>query len=77
MRNEERLGASLEETRRSTNSTHPPHQVQNLLNFPTTTEMVDLPSKGKFYPDGHPLHGCTQLEMKVMTTKSNRTRYCY
>ena len=69
MRNEEKLGSRLEETHRSTNSAPPPHQIQSLLNFPTTTEMVDLPSEGKFYPDGHPLHGCTQLELKVITTK--------
>ena len=69
MRNEEKLCSRLEETHRSTNSAPPPHQIQSLLNFPTTTEMVDLPSEGKFYPDGHPLHGCTQLELKVMTTK--------
>jgi|10_taG_2_1085330.scaffolds.fasta_scaffold01407_5 hypothetical protein len=69
MRNEERLGTSQQETNRSTNSTTPPQQIQNLLNFPTSTEFVDLPSRGEFYAEDHPLHGQKQLEMKVMTTK--------
>jgi len=34
--------------------------------FPT--EIVELPSKGKFYPDGHPL-ATGQIEMKYMTAK--------
>jgi hypothetical protein len=69
MRNEERLGTSPQETNRSTNSTSPPNQIQNLLSFPTSTEFVDLPSEGNFYPSDHRLHGATQIEMKVMTTK--------
>ena len=32
------------------------------------TEIVELPSKGKFYPDGHPLAN-GQIEMKYMTAK--------
>mgnify|MGYP003627021944 FL=1 len=38
---------------------------------PTTTyptEIVQLPSKGKLYPEGHPLKGGT-IEMKYMTAK--------
>lgn len=34
--------------------------------FPTN--LVELPSKGKFYPDGHPLSSGT-IEMKFMTAK--------
>jgi len=34
--------------------------------FPTN--VVELPSKGRFYPEGHPLSGGT-LEMKFMTAK--------
>ena len=36
------------------------------VTFPT--EVIDLPSKGKFYPDGHPLKS-GQLELKYMTAK--------
>jgi len=32
------------------------------------TEMVDLPSKGYFYPEGHPLSS-GQIELKMMTAK--------
>ena len=35
-------------------------------NFPT--EIIELPSKGKLYPDGHPLKNGT-IEMKYMTAK--------
>lgn len=36
--------------------------------FKIPTESVDLPSKGKFYPEEHPLKGGT-VEMKYMTAK--------
>jgi hypothetical protein len=52
------------------------------LKFPT--EMVDLPSKGLFYPESHPL-ASGKVEMKYMTAKEediltnqnfNFKRYC-
>jgi len=39
------------------------------LNFSTPTELVDLPSKGEFYPEGHPAHGLKTIEIKYMTAK--------
>ena len=33
------------------------------------TEFVDLPSGGRFYPEGHPLHGQDTLEIRFMTAK--------
>jgi|TARA_R110000824_G_scaffold5670_9_gene26125 hypothetical protein len=39
------------------------------LNFVVPTEHVELPSKGQFYPDGHPLHNEETLEIKHMTAK--------
>lgn len=39
------------------------------LNFTSPTEIVELPSKGKFYPKNHPLHGKEDLEIKFMTAK--------
>tara|TARA_R100001460_G_scaffold14464_2_gene32344 strand:+ start:680 stop:1549 length:870 start_codon:yes stop_codon:yes gene_type:complete len=33
------------------------------------TEFVKLPSQGKFYPNGHPLSGVEQVEIKYMTAK--------
>ena len=42
---------------------------QKALEFSTPTEIVDLPSKGKFYPEGHPLYNEETIEIKYMTAK--------
>ncbi len=42
---------------------------QNTLNFVAPTEFVEIPSLGKFYREGHPLHGVTSVEIKQMTAK--------
>lgn len=39
------------------------------LDFVIPTEIVDLPTQGRFYPDGHPLCGCESVEIRHMTTK--------
>ena len=39
------------------------------LNFTTPTEFVDIPSKGLYYPEGHPLHKQESVEIKFMTAK--------
>jgi len=39
------------------------------MTFSVPTEFVELPSKGKFYLQGHPLHGVDTLEIKFMTAK--------
>lgn len=39
------------------------------LNFILPTEVIDLPSKGIFYPEDHPLHLQDTLEIKQMTAK--------
>jgi hypothetical protein len=43
------------------------------FDFVTPTEIVDLPSKGLFYPEGHPLHGEESLEIRFMTAKDEDT----
>jgi len=43
--------------------------ADTLLNFVTPTQFVDLPSKGKGYPQGHPLAGKETIEIKFMTAK--------
>tara|TARA_B100000282_G_C31693583_1_gene472720 strand:- start:438 stop:1274 length:837 start_codon:yes stop_codon:yes gene_type:complete len=43
-------------------------QMPNPMDFVTPTEIVELPSKGR-YPEGHPLHGCETIEIKHMTAK--------
>jgi len=52
----------------------PPQQTEqkpqnSLLNFVTPTEFVELPSKGLYYPEGHPLKGKSSIEIKHMTAK--------
>ena len=47
-----------------------PTQSQNsLLNFVSPTEFVELPSQGRYYSAGHPLHGKNVIEIKYMTAK--------
>jgi len=38
------------------------------LEFVRPTSLVPLPSGGRFYPEGHPLHGQSELEIQQMTT---------
>ena len=52
----------------------PPPQVQrdktfDPLHFVAPTEFVELPSNGKGYPEGHPLHGEASIEIRYMTAK--------
>ena len=67
-RNKDRLGNSKPEM-----DSLPPQALQQNTNpgfsFVVPTEFVELPSGGKFYPEGHPLHGQTSLEIKQMTAK--------
>ena len=39
------------------------------LDFVAPTEFVEIPSKGKFYPQGHPLCGVESVEIRQMTAK--------
>ncbi len=43
--------------------------LSNNLSFVAPTEFVEIPSRGKFYPQGHPLHGKQTVEIKHMTAK--------
>tara|TARA_R100001129_G_scaffold25173_2_gene16504 strand:- start:3165 stop:3995 length:831 start_codon:yes stop_codon:yes gene_type:complete len=45
-----------------------PSQTQS-MEFIVPTELVELPSKGLFYDEGHPLHSQETIEIKHMTTK--------
>jgi len=44
-------------------------QQDNTFSFVVPTEFVELPSGGSFYPEDHPLHGKTSIEIKHMTAK--------
>lgn len=39
------------------------------FSFVVPTEFVELPSKGRYYPEGHPLHNQETIEIKQMTAK--------
>lgn len=41
----------------------------NGLSFVVPTELVDLPSKGRYYPEGHPLKDKLSVEIREMTAK--------
>lgn len=64
-RNEGRL-----ETKNSDNSPLPTiDNTEAIFNFVTPTEFVELPTKGKFYPEGHALHNAETIEIRHMTAK--------
>ena len=42
---------------------------KSLLDFVSPTDFVELPSKGMYYPEGHPLHKKEVIEIKYMTAK--------
>ncbi len=63
-RNEERFGFDA--------APHPSEQAPTQgdpLSFSVPTEFVDLPSGGRFYPEGHTLHNVESVEIKFMTAK--------
>lgn len=63
--NEERLGTNIQKQ----DAVVPPQENSLGLNFIVPTEFVDLPSKGRFYPEGHPLRNKDTIEIKQMTAK--------
>ena len=65
-RNKDRVGAQNQ------NVETPSPIVQNAaegFSFVVPTEFVELPSGGKYYPPGHPLHNEDTIEIKQMTAK--------
>jgi hypothetical protein len=47
--------------------------ITSTLSFVVPTEIVDLPSKGMFYPPEHPLYGKDTIEIRYMTAKDEDT----
>ena len=67
-RNKDRLGTG----QASPEQNGPPPQVTTGIegfSFVVPTEFVELPSQGRFYPEGHSLHGKDTIEIKQMTAK--------
>jgi hypothetical protein len=63
-RNQDRLGGVQQP-----DTSPPPQQGGGGFSFVVPTEFVDLPSQGRFYPEGHPLHNQNSIEIKQMTAK--------
>jgi len=64
--NQERFGARPQSDSPAAEATQAPAPS---LSFAVPTEFVELPSKGRFYPQGHPLHNQETIEIKYMTAK--------
>jgi rubredoxin len=68
MRNEDRLrAANVAEVAALVNNSEP--KVNNPVEISTPTQLVDLPSKGLFYPKDHPWYGKGSVEIRFMTAK--------
>ena len=59
---------------------HPPPALEqqdankgSTFSFTTPTEIVELPSQGRYYPEDHPLRGVDSIEIKYMTAKDEDT----
>ena len=46
-----------------------PQRSSGALNFTRPTEFVELPTRGKFYPEGHPLHLIKEVEINYMSAR--------
>ena len=67
--NEDRIGA-----KKSSGAELPPQAMTqedggSSLNFVVPTEFVELPSKGRYYPENHPLYMQENIEIRFMTAK--------
>ena len=63
-RNQNRLGGVQQH-----DTSPPPQQGGGGFSFVVPTEFIELPSQGRFYPEGHPLHGQESIEIRQMTAK--------
>lgn len=65
--NQDRLG--IEQPINNLQPAHEPPPTTEAMQFIVPTEVVELPSKGLFYQEGHPLYRRETIEIKHMTTK--------
>ena len=62
-----RLG--LGEDKKQDTSPPPAATGNSEFQFVTPTEFVEIPTEGKYYPEGHPLHDQKTVEIRYMTAK--------
>mgnify|MGYP001178550019 CR=1 FL=1 len=67
--NEERIGATSQDSSPLSSMQQEENTPNPTVQFSTPTEFVELPSKGRFYEEGHPLHGKETVEIRFMTAK--------
>jgi hypothetical protein len=67
--NEDRFSAQQPDLDTPTAATQETNPNSDPLSFVVPTELVELPSRGEFYPTEHPLHGQETIEIKYMTAK--------
>jgi len=65
--NQDRMG--LDNPGDNLQPSHEPVVDNSQMQFIVPTEIVELPTKGLFYDEGHPLHMKSEVEIKHMTTK--------
>lgn len=65
--NASRLGTSVKDGVPDFVATN--NSASGKLDFAVPTEFVTLPSKGKYYPEDHPLYNVEEIEIKHMTAK--------
>ena len=67
--NNDRLGIEPSVPQESDPVVQSVNQGKSELAYTQPTELVDLPTKGKFYPNTHPLHNVESVEIRYMTAK--------
>ena len=67
--NEDRLGAASSAADSSMAAMASGEASSAPLTFSTPTEFVELPSRGRYYSEGHPLYNAETLEIRYMTAK--------
>ena len=65
--NEKRSGAGSQPPESALSSLKEGESLK--LSFPTPEEFVDIPSRGRFYSEGHALHNVEQIEIRHMTAR--------
>tara|TARA_R100001086_G_scaffold232973_1_gene154477 strand:- start:636 stop:1463 length:828 start_codon:yes stop_codon:yes gene_type:complete len=68
-RNKNRVAANAPQIQQVPQMQPETNQTTSPFNFVVPTEIVDIPSKGEYYPPGHPLCGVDSIEIKHLTAK--------
>lgn len=67
--NKERMGAQSSAPAPTSAVLSEANQETKQFSFVNPTEFVEIPSSGRFYPEGHALHNCETIEIRHMTAR--------